>query len=239
MAFRGAANFRDLGGYPSAAGGQTCWAQVYRSDNLRSLSPEDLAAFAALGISTIYDLRRADEYEREPGPLPCVNLELPSGRVFDNPATLQTREQGQRWLFEDYRAMLAHAGSVFGRIFAELATPSCGPVVFHCVGGKDRTGMTAALLLTALGVDRETVLDDYELTTPSHGSERTARVVDMFVANGIAKAAAEGMLSTPRWAMADALDVLDTTYGGIQTYLLGAAGLSTNLLNSLRERLID
>jgi Tyrosine phosphatase family len=49
----------------------------------------------------------------------------------------------------------------------------------------------------------------------------------------------EGMLRTPRWAMADALDVLQTTYGGIETYLLGPAGLSTHHLESLRQRLIE
>lgn len=238
LPFTGVSNFRDLGGYPTDSGGQTCWAKVYRSDTLFNLTADDLTAFAALGICAIYDLRRPEEYEREPGPLPCLNLELPSGRITDA-TTLQTCAQGEQWLFEDYRAMLAHAGPVFGRIFEELAAPSCGPVVFHCTGGKDRTGMTAALLLTALGVDRESVLDDYELTTPSQGPERTARVVDIFVANGIPRPVAEGMLSTPRWAMGEALGVLDTSYGGIDAYLLGKAEISGDHLDSLRERLID
>jgi protein-tyrosine phosphatase len=135
LAFTGASNFRDLGGYPTDTGGQTRWAQVYRSDSLHSLSAEGLTTFAALGFTAIYDLRRADECEREPSPLPCVNLELPSGNVFDTDSTtLRTREQAQRWLIEDHCAMLAHAGTVFGRIFAELADPSCRPVVVHSVG---------------------------------------------------------------------------------------------------------
>jgi protein-tyrosine phosphatase len=60
--------------------------------------------------------------------------------------------------------MLDVAGPMFGRLFAEFAE-SDSSVMFHCMGGKDRTGMTAALLLGCLGVDRQTVLDGYELTS--------------------------------------------------------------------------
>jgi protein-tyrosine phosphatase len=240
LAFTGVSNFRDLGGYPTFSGGQTRWTQVYRSATLFNLSESDLRAFASLGIQTIYDLRRSEECEGEPGPLPCLNLELPSGRVTDiDPATLSTRHDGEQWLFEDYCAMLRHGGPVFGRIFADLSDPPCGPVVFHCTGGKDRTGMTAALLLSALGVDRESVLDDYELTTPSHGPQRTAQVVDIFVANGIPRPVAEGMLSTPRWAMAKALEVLDTLYAGIEGYMVDYAGLTSHHLVALQDRLIE
>jgi protein-tyrosine phosphatase len=156
-----------------------------------------------------------------------------------DPASLCTQEEGEQWQLDDYRAMLANGGPVFGRIYKAIAEPSCGPVVFHCAGGKDRTGMTAALRLSALGVDRQTVLDDYQLTTPSHGPERTAQVADIFVAGGIAEPVAQGILSTPRWAMAEALDILDTTYGGIDPYLFGPAGLATNHLRHLRGRLLE
>ena len=140
VVFSGVTNFRDLGGYPMASGGQTRWGQVFRSDSLHNLADEDFAAFDALGIRAIFDLRRHDEREREPSRLACVHLELPSRRVDDTDArTLRERIDGERWLFEDYRGMLEGAGPVFGRLFSDLADRP-GPAVFHCTGGKDRTG---------------------------------------------------------------------------------------------------
>lgn len=125
---------------------------------------------------------------------------------------------------------------MFGRLFSELA--DCpGPAVFHCAGVKDRTGLTAALLLGCLGVDRETVLDDYELTSRYRGAEHVPAVVDLFVAKGTARPAAEGMLSAPRWAMAEALHLLDTKYGGIRSYLLAHGAMTEAALSSLAERL--
>ncbi len=133
--------------------------------------------------------------------------------------------------------MLQVAGPVFGGLFSQFADCD-GPLLFHCMGGKDRTGMTAALLLTCLGVDRETVLDDYELTSRYSGPDRIPHVVDLFVSEGVAREAAIGILGTPRWAMGDALDRLDATYGGIEAYLRGPGGMDQTTIESLRSRLL-
>ncbi len=133
--------------------------------------------------------------------------------------------------------MLERAGPVFGRLFSELAYGS-GPAVFHCTGGKDRTGLTAALLLSCLGVARQKVLDDYELTSRYRVAEHVPAVVELFVAKGIARPAAEGMLHAPRWAMAEALELLDTEYGGIRSYLVMQGGMTESSLAALAERLV-
>ncbi len=133
--------------------------------------------------------------------------------------------------------MLDVAGPVFGDLFSRLAECE-GPVMFHCMGGKDRTGMTAALLLSCLGVDRDTVLDDYELTSRYNGPGRIPHVVDQFVSEGIEREAAIGILSTPRWAMEDALHRMDSTYGGITSYLRGPGGMDPRTIKALRSRLL-
>lgn len=97
----------------------------------------------------------------------------------------------------------------------------------------------AALLLSCLGVDRQSVLDDYELTSRYSGPERISRVVDHFVAGGIAPEAAWAMLSTPRWAMESALERLDSDYGGIESSLCGPGGMDPCTLESLRSRLLS
>jgi protein-tyrosine phosphatase len=238
--FAGLWNFRDLGGYPTLDGRATRWGRVFRSDSLHYLSSEDLGTFDALGVRVIYDLRRARELEAFPGPRPVVHLELPSRTVPDtDPAMLLERIDGERWLFEDYRGMLENGGRVFGDLFTRLADRARLPSVFHCFGGKDRTGLTAALLLSALGVERETILDDYELTNSYRGADQLPNVVEDFVALGIARPAAQGMLSAPRWAMAQVLELLDTEYSGIESYLRERCGLSHETLLGLRSVLVD
>lgn len=237
--FAGALNFRDIGGYPVAGGNATRWNLIYRSDSLHYLTTVDLPAFDALGIATIYDLRRPAEVEQFPGPRAYVRHEIPSRDLGQEPTTnLATHREGEEWLLADYLGMLAVAAPSFGRLFAGFARAERLPAVVHCFGGKDRTGLAIALLLTALGVDRATVLDDYELTSVCTAARRP-QVVDLFVASGIARPTAEGLLGTPRWVMAAALAELDDAYGGIDRYLLGPCGMDGQTLNTLRSSLAD
>jgi protein-tyrosine phosphatase len=212
---------------------------AFRSDSLHKLTENEIGAFDALGVRTICDLRRNDERADHPHGLPTVHLPLPPKRVGDGDLeTLRSRADGERWLFADYLGMLANGGAVIGRLFSLLAATS-DPVVVHCAGGKDRTGLVTALLLTLLEVDRESVLDDYELTSAYSGAEHPPDVVDMFVSSGIARPAAEGMLSTPRWAMSDALAILDDEYGGIDRDLRLRASVDESVLHELRYRLLE
>jgi protein-tyrosine phosphatase len=237
--FVGAPNFRDLGGYPTASGGSTRWGLLFRSCSLHELTGEDLTAFDALGVRAIYDLRRDDERDREPGPRPVRSLPMPS-RFTGKPdlSPLRERADGERWLLDDYHAMLADGGPVFGALLTALSDADGTPAVFHCAGGKDRTGMSAALLLSWLGVDRETVLDDYELTGRYLSARDTPDVVDRMVEMGIGRSAAEALLGTHRWVLADALDLIDSEYGGVETYLRGPAAMTSRALDDLRARLV-
>ena len=236
--FAGALNFRDIGGYLVTGGGMTRWRAVYRSDSLHYLTDADLAAFDALGIKTVYDLRRPGEIAQFPGPRGHVHLEIPGGDLATcSTASLRTRQDGEEWLAADYRSMLAGSAPAFGRLLTRLGEDGNRPAVVHCLGGKDRTGMAIALLLTALGVDRGTVLDDYELTSRCHAS-RVPEVVEAFTQLGIGAPAAQALMSTPRWAMAGALRELDQVHGGIREYLLGPGGMAPQSLSTLRETLV-
>jgi protein-tyrosine phosphatase len=233
--FAGALNFRDIGGYPVPGGGLTRWGAVYRSDSLHTLTAADLPAFDALGVKTIYDLRRTREIERWPGPRDYVQLEIPGGELDLVPAEqFRSRRDAEEWLAADYVGMLGRAASAFGTLFTRLAGEELLPAVLHCFGGKDRTGLSVALLLTLLGVGREEVLDDYELTSECQ-RPRLPEVVELFVASGMTRDGAEGVLGTPRWAMARALSELDDAYGGIESYLLGPGGITPPTIAALRE----
>lgn len=241
--FQGVTNFRDLGGYPTMDGRRTRWGTVFRSDALHQLTDADLARYGSLGLHAVYDLRAEAERDRYPDPFPSLHLSLlayvesaPSAAQADL-ARATDAEAGERVLRELYLGMLANAGPAFGRLLGGLADPRRLPAVFHCTGGKDRTGISAALLLEFLGVTRDDVLDDYELTARYRQRGQQTESYENLLATGMAPEAAAVVLAAPRWAMAETLQALDEEYGGAETYLTGRAGLQPGTLGKLRDLL--
>ena len=195
--FEGAHNVRDVGGYPTAGGGRVRRGRVYRSDALFPLTANDLVAFDALGIRTVFDLRGDEERRAEPNPMPSRHCPLGVGLSADqrpDPATLRTIEDGERWLHIEYQHRLATGGRSIGRLLQGLCEPDGLPALFHCVGGKDRTGLVAAVLLSWLGVDRDTVLDDYELSAQLRTLATEQPFFDVLVGRGMTADAATGFL---------------------------------------------
>ncbi|HZB40832.1 MAG TPA: tyrosine-protein phosphatase, partial [Ilumatobacter sp.] len=227
--FEGATNFRDIGGYPSELGGQVRWGVLYRAGRLDRLTASDLEDFRALDIRTVFDLRREDEREQWPDPMPNVHLCLMSKVQAKSPLPhaelLVEHDHGVQFMRELYSGLLAHAAAEIGSVFTTLAAPDAMPAVFHCAVGKDRTGLVAALLLTWLGVDRETVLDDFELSDAHVGQAQRDELVRRMADRGIGPEAAAGILGASRESMQDTLDELDTRYGGADNYLREHCGV--------------
>jgi protein-tyrosine phosphatase len=239
--FVGITNLRDLGGYPTADGGTTRWGVVFRADALHKLTAEDVEAFGALGVRTVYDLRGDVERTEFPGPFPSLHVPIsgrPDGVAAPPPPPEMTTEDGERMMRDMYVGVLEHSATRVGGILRGLADPAAVPAVFHCHGGKDRTGVVAAVLLLALGVDREDVLDDYEATRRYRRVEHQQDSLASMLANGVSPEAAAGVLGTPRWAMAAAVDAVTDVYGGVDAYLTGPAGMTPDELAALRAALV-
>ncbi len=240
--FSSPTNFRDLGGYP-AAGGHTRWGVVYRADALHRMTEEDLMQYEALGIRSVYDLRGDAERLAYPDPVPSRQLSLISGTP---PAVAEARaevarperQDGERVLAELYRGIVDTVPELLGELLGALAEPDALPALFHCTGGKDRTGIAAALLLDLLGVPRPAVLDDFELTSRFRLRQHQAESLRSLLSNGMAPEAAAGVLGTPRWAMAEALEHLDDHYGGAEAYLVGPGRLDARIVAELRRLLV-
>jgi protein-tyrosine phosphatase len=243
--FEGIRNFRDLGGYRTRGGGVVRWGLVFRADALHGLSAGDLVLYEQLGLSTVYDLRRDVEREHLPNPVPSRPLAIVSepvgggSIVITSAAERLTAADGEQVLRDLYVGLIDHAAAQIGELIGGLAAPGCLPALFHCHAGKDRTGIVAALLLEALGVQREAVLDDYELTGRYRRREHQDTSFQRLVDAGMTPEAAAGVLSSPRWAMDQALADLDHRYDGVEAYLTGPAGVSPADLQTLRERLVD
>jgi protein-tyrosine phosphatase len=243
VVFEGVQNFRDLGGYRTVSGGHTAWGQIYRADSLHKLTENDLHVFDRLGIRRVYDLRSDAERETHPNPFESVQVAVigqktTGDRRIVDPDLFRATSDGERLLGDLYVGMLEHSAPLLGQLLTGLAEPDHRPAVFHCHAGKDRTGVVAALVLLVAGVDRDDILDDYELTRRYRTLEHQQDSLANLLAAGMSPEAAAGVLTAPRWAMEGALDTIESTYGGIDSYLTGPAGMAAATVEQLRRALV-
>lgn len=215
---------------------------MYRAGSLDRMTANDLVLFAELGIETVIDLRNSDERERIPDPVASVHVPIMNrflkSRERPDFSALVEHDHGVAFMRDMNLGLLEHAGAEIGEVLRLLAERVPQPAMFHCTAGKDRTGLIAALLLELLGVDRETVLDDFELTEQFSGPKEDSHGFQRMLQRGVAPEAAAGAFGAPRSMMGDVLDELDQRYGGVERYLLGCAGLDEDAINTLRASLL-
>lgn len=240
VAFRGITNFRDLGGYRTRLDAAVRWGMVFRADALHGLHPEDMDLYDQLGVRTVFDLRGDVERTERPNPVDSHHVMVLSRPADSEPlVSAVSGTDGEQILGDLYKGLIDHAATQIGQMFTALAKDESLPAVFHCHAGKDRTGVVAAILLEALGVERSDILDDYELTGRYRLRSQQDSTYEKLIEAGLSPEAAAGVLTTPRWAMEEALAYLDTQHGGVEEYLTGPAGLPKEDLKALRALLLD
>jgi protein-tyrosine phosphatase len=216
--WEGCLNVRDLGGLPTVDGRVTRFGAVVRSDSPGNLTPAGWAALHEYGIRTIVDLRNDDERDGA-SPEGLRTVHLPLDGVDEDPAFWDHWGSGPQFgtpLY--YRPHLNRFPERSARVIAAIAGAEPGGMLVHCVGGRDRTGQIAMLLLALVGVVPEAIAADYELSGPADAD------VQRFL-SGRGTSAAELIVTT--------LVELD-----VETCLL-SAGLRESELLALRERLRD
>lgn len=248
VALRGALNVRDLGGYATSSGSRTTWGRVFRADALHALEPDDLEVLRGLGLRVIFDLRRDSERDRAPnielgGDARSVVLAM-GGAAAEGPELMEQVMAGEvtnideGFMVDMYGELLGTHAADFGTLLVGLAEPGGLPALFHCTAGKDRTGLASALLLTVLGVDRQTVLDDYELSNRYRAAVRIAQLRPVLAEAGVDVERVLPLLTAPRPVLEAALVALDADHGGVESYLLGPAGMRPEQLAGLRQALL-
>jgi protein-tyrosine phosphatase len=239
--FEAVTNFRDLGGYRTRSGRRIRWGRVFRSDALHGMTEGDVAMYDDLGLTAVFDLRGDVEVAEQPDPMPSRHLPMISRPAGDNIASAfngSTGEDGERLLAGLYIGQIDNSATTIGELFSALAEPGGLPAVFHCHAGKDRTGLVAAVLLEALGVEREAILDDYELTARYRLRAQQDQTFERMINLGLGPEAAAGVLTAPRWAMQSALEHLDREYGDVERYLTGRAAMELSTLERLSAELL-
>jgi protein-tyrosine phosphatase len=232
----GAFNFRDLGGYPVLGGGRTRWGRLYRSDGLQALTEADAAALRELGLSTVVDLRTDVELERwgrgrlRDEPIRWEHLSVIRADGGESVAAPDTDDLAERYLWY----LEVGAGPV-ARALAVLAEPGATPAVFHCAAGKDRTGVVAALILDAVGVEPEAIVTDYAETSAHLGP-----ILERLGANpptGQVPVPPSRLTVEPA-TMERFLERLQQRHGGAAKWMVAASG-DASLPERLAELLVE
>jgi hypothetical protein len=146
---------RDLGGLPLAGGGETAFRVVVRADSIRSLTDEGWRALADYGVRLAVDLRSEGEVaEDAPRELPIEVAHFPvnGGEV---PSVAEWPSMP-----EAYAGLLGHFAPQFAGAVSTIARAEA-PVVVHCHGGRDRTGLLSALLLRLADVETDAIAEDH------------------------------------------------------------------------------
>ena len=230
-------NLRDLGGYQTADGRTVRWGVVFRGDGLHRLSADDCAA---LGLATVLDLRTEHEINQR-GRLEVDGIDwhhLPVLQTIWDPSWATDEAlSAERFLADRYLVMLAEGAEALGAALRVLADPERLPAAFHCAAGKDRTGVLAALVLSLLGVDDDTIAADYGLSRMS--MERLVEWVretypDVYDAM-IEQPAA--FRDAPEGAMHLFLADLREMHGSVEAYA-ASVGAGPEVLEGLRRNLL-
>jgi len=257
LPLEGGRNFRDLGGYETADGKTVKWGRLYRSGVLTHLTGDDYDYLRDREISTIVDFRSTDERASEPTnwqagsvmeltwDYDMGNWEQEFARVMSKPDF--GREDLVTMMDKGYVGLVHQQTPAYRAMFQKLIE-SDDPLLFHCSAGKDRTGIGAALILTALGVDRETVKRDYLLSNetlkgsnllqlPEDASEKEKRMFAFFsqLPQDVRQVLAGVEVSWLETAFAE----MERQHGSVEAYIEQALDVDQAELALLRARLLQ
>ncbi len=244
LVWDGCLNVRELGGHPTADGGETRFGRIVRSDSVSQLSDAGWEALVAHGVRTVIDLR--GDHEREDDPPRELEVDV------QHIPFMEANEREWEEIGEEIETAAAAAPDVETStrdvylIFLErfkqnvaasvraVARAPEGGIVVHCVGGKDRTGLLTAFLLHLAGVSDEDIAADYALS-----EERLLSRHEGWFAAAETEEELERLrriAQTPPGSMLGVFRELEHRYGSVESYLR-SAGVDDEDLDRVRARL--
>jgi protein-tyrosine phosphatase len=253
LPLEGAKNFRDLGGYRTSDGRYVRWGLVYRSNHLVNLTAKDSEYLNGLGIRLVCDVRSDGERARAPDhwegnapeffsvPIGSNLIAAPTGDDLKRGVAVIHSETKDSVRAYDYA--IEYRGQ-YAKILQRIAAGDL-PVVEHCTAGKDRTGVFSAILLTALGVPRNTVIQDYLLSNQYLLAPDTigSTAADLQRGFGLAEppdlSTVKAIMTARPETLEATLDKIEKTYGSFDKYLRDGLKISDSDLARIRERLLE
>ncbi|WP_329126014.1 tyrosine-protein phosphatase [Streptomyces sp. NBC_01465] len=251
----GVRNFRDVGGLPTVDGRQVRYGKLFRSGHLAHATEEDAAFLTTLGLHTIFDFRNAADHSLEgadvalPGVL-NVNIPLSDpadGAEFwtmvrdgslDQLRSILADNKAADRMSASYRRMIKQRTAEHSRVLHALADDSV-PALMHCAAGKDRAGLSIAVSLLAVGVERDAIEADYLLSNDPHRRYKIRRGDNSPAAMAPEILALLSPLFEARAEyLAGAFDTIEEVWGTTDRYLAEGLELTDETRERLREQLL-
>ena len=258
-------NLRDLGGSEVEGGMHVKTGMLLRSAHLADATDADIAYLESLPVTLVVDFRTDVDLKgkanRDVPGARYVNLPIDaSGNAAANASEEEIRKVTGRKKFEVKKVIMFAAFNERAKVIARemyptlLFNPECqqqyarffrlvleaeqGTVLYHCTQGKDRTGIASALLLSALGASRETIIVDFDATNKVYEKDvrKYSRRVRFMGGKEEEIAVVKSFLGANTENFIMALGAVDLRYGSMEAYLKGPIGLTDDDIRKLRER---
>lgn len=261
-------NCRDLGGYLTNSGCLTRWGTVFRSDALHQIDEAGQAYIEAIGVKRIIDFRSPEEIAKDPNKEIKTSQSLnfnPHADVAQQASTqtvsrkdedkiaqleeMVKTDAGREQLQKNRNVMIKqmeqlvlgeNAMKAYKRFFETLLEDDVTPLLFHCQGGKDRTGWAAALYLAALGVDKEQIFQDYLLTDKMNAPRNAKRmaIYKQYTDNEDVLSFLASLQQTKRDYLNGAYQAIEEHYGTMADYLEKELEIKNEQLYLLRKKFL-
>lgn len=255
IVLEGAPNFRDLGGHRATDGQIVRRGLVFRSGHLANLTEDDLQLLVGIGTKTIVDFRPQTEREmtgHDRIPDGAEYVAFPIGDPNTAPHVKVALERGDFTVLPDLavanRTLVRDFAKELGSLLELASEPANLPLVFHCIGGKDRTGMAAALLLSILGVPWDAVRADYLSSNGRLGNTApeqqafldrvTSSYTDTTLTDANRNALRQFFVLEPGYIEAAHDEILQIA-GSFKSYVSNWLGLSDVVVSRLRTTLLE
>ena len=243
LAWEGCLNVRDLGGLRTADGSVIRRGAIVRADNVQALTASGWDSLVAYGISRIVDLRLQSELDAdEAGEPPVEVVHISVFGDFDGEtlayydARLDEAIDSTAYMAWSYSDFLERYRRNFALAIEAVADAPAGGVVVHCAGGKDRTGLLAALVLRDAGVEIADIAADYAKSEANLQPRHAAWLAG--APDEAARHRLRILLPTPAAAMVEVLETVEARHGSVAGYLR-AGGVPAEALERLRGRLLE
>lgn len=229
----GCFNFRDAGGLPLVSGNIAAPRMLYRSDNLGDLSAEGVRTVEHLGVRVVVDLRFPHERAASPSPFrdhPTIRLVEVDLGIDPNDHQSSVADPADEYpvvkIVRAYWQVMTDRQEQLLEILRAVAEPGNTPMVVHCMGGKDRTGIAAAMIQSLIGVPSDLIALDYALTARNMAPP-ASEDPDVYERN-----------VCPPEAMHIILMMVEACFGSVEEYV-ATIGLTDQQLRRIRELLTD